>query len=265
MAQVIHDMAEIRGDVQVIGGIGQRLNEVAVLDFNGNGRLDLFVGGIRHSDPEGVYGFFDVEFQHNQVLDLADGTYDFHLYGDSPIDIGGWEVIDCDINADGIGDIATYEYLNYDGVRIVFGSTEWLPGAEVSISETTPADLTITGSHVGNIGEAMVSADINDDGFEDLIVGSPDAIDPVNWSTGAVFVFLASPEYVPPMTIDLDTDSADITIYGAGGAGAGRWQSSGGAALRPVRPRAVADAAQPLPGTGVRGCGGDGRPRGGGV
>jgi len=216
-AQVIYDLAEIRGDVQIIGPIAyQFLNEIAVFDFNGNGQLDFFLGVDCHTEPNGIYGLFDVELHHNQILDLQAEPYNFWVHGDDGFGLGR-EVIGCDINADGIGDLAAYDFTSDRDVYIIFGSTEWASGSEINLSEEA-ADLRITGSNVVDIGQAMVSTDINADGLDDLIVGAPNARHPIGWSTGAVFVFFAGPQYVSPMTIDLDVDEADITIYGADGA-----------------------------------------------
>ena len=215
-AQVIYDMAEISSDVQIIGGRNNAaLNEIAVLDFNNNGLLDIFVSGDRISTPNGVYGLFDRPLHHNQTLDLLVEPIDLRVFGDFGLALGR-EIIECDINADGISDLALFDFSGYKTVHILFGSEKWTSGTEINLSHES-ADLTITGTAVTDLGWSMTSTDLNDDGHDDLVIGAYNARNPLNWSTGAVFVFFASPDYVSPMTIDLDTDEADITIYGADG------------------------------------------------
>jgi hypothetical protein len=215
--QVIYDLAEINGNVEILGNRSNfSLSDIAVFDFNNNGEPDIFMSGTSTSTPNGIYGLFDRRLHQNQTLDLLTEPFDLWVHGDYGLALGR-EIIECDVNADGIGDIAVHEFFNDKTVYILYGSEKWVSGTEINLSHET-ADLTITGTAVTDLGWSMTSTDINDDGHDDLVIGAYNARNPLNWSTGAVFVFFASPEYVSPMTIDLDTDEADISIYGADGA-----------------------------------------------
>jgi hypothetical protein len=215
-ARVIYDMADISGNIRIIGReTGSQLNTMVQLDFNGNGQPDIFVGGERYSSPNGVYGYFDLLLQDNQAIDLLAVPWDIWIHGDYDI-APGREITACDINADGIEDLAVFDSRDQKTVYVFYGSSDWEPGTEIDLAMTS-ADLTITGSRAYMLGWAMVSGDINQDGQDDLIVGGYDAFAPSNYANGAVYVFFGSPEYSSPMTIDLDQATADISIFGANG------------------------------------------------
>jgi len=215
-AQVIHDLAEIDGQVEIIGPVYNGIfGVVSVVDFNDNGQLDLFVTGWQSHLVEHVYVFLDKPLHNNQVIDLLTEKPDIDFFSESSFGLGP-DMCRCDINADGVGDIAFVDrkpdYINT--VHVLYGSTKWTSGTEIFFNGDT-VNLAITGAY--RLGYDMTSADINADGFEDLIIGAYDALNPIGWSTGAAYVFFAGPHYTSPMTIDLAVDQADITIYGAKG------------------------------------------------
>jgi len=212
--QVIHDFAEINSDAVIIGSYtNESIYRISGLDFNNNGQDDLFIGGGIH--PAGkIYGFLDRSLHRNMTIDLLTEKPDLLIYGDYGISLGV-EILRCDINADGIDDLALKGWLNQDStIYVLFGSSSWQSGTEINLSTDT-VDLKITGAHT--LGWDMTSADVNCDGREDLIIGAYNALNGIGWSTGATFVFFAGPQYTSPMTIDLATQPADITIIGADG------------------------------------------------
>ncbi|NVM27148.1 MAG: FG-GAP repeat protein, partial [Desulfobacterales bacterium] len=62
-------------------------------------------------------------------------------------------------------------------------------------------------------GSAVAYGDINGDGFMDLIIGAPQAKPGERFHAGETYVIFGSGS--PPSSIDLNTQSADITICGA--------------------------------------------------
>ncbi|MFB0518368.1 MAG: FG-GAP repeat protein, partial [Acidobacteriota bacterium] len=75
-------------------------------------------------------------------------------------------------------------------------------------------DMRVLGSLAGDkIGIVFAHGDINDDGYMDILLSSYFATVAGRTSAGAAYAFLGSSS--PPLTIDLSTQSADLTIYGA--------------------------------------------------
>jgi glycosylphosphatidylinositol phospholipase D len=103
-----------------------------------------------------------------------------------------------DVNGDGIDDLI----IGAGGTSfVVFGSDQGLPA---TIDLATDADVVIQGA-----GDAVSGAgDVNGDGIDDLIMGSP-----FTGAGGTSFVVFGSDQGFPA-TIDLATD-ADLTIQGA--------------------------------------------------
>jgi hypothetical protein len=217
LCQVIRDFSETFSDVVIVGATTQeRINRIEYLDFNGNGLNDLFVGGKPASPTGRIYCYLDRPLHRNMTIDLLTEEPDLLIYGDYGINLG-IEILRCDINTDGIDDLALNDRRSQEAtVYVLFGSSEWHSGMEVNLS-TDEVDLKITGAHTATLGWDMTSADVNGDGREDLIVGAYNALNGIGWSTGAVFVFFAGPQYTSPMTIDLASQPADITILGADG------------------------------------------------
>ncbi len=210
-SQVIYDLAEMTSDVQIIGQTYEDfLSKIAIFDFNDNGQNDLFFGSNDIGSRGHVYGIFDQPLHHGLVIDLLKVEIHLEIYDEYPNDVG-YDVIRCDINADDIGDLVVSDS-NEGEVHLFIGSDQWVPGTEINLANES-ADITFINSY--GLGCDMTSADLNNDGLEDLVIGAEYAANPVGWSTGAVYVFFAGPQYAAsPMTIDLAVDQADLTIYG---------------------------------------------------
>lgn len=212
-SQVIHDFAEIDSDVLIVGhSYSVKFSRLAVMDLNNNGGNDLFFGGWSGGGEGQIIGIFDQLFYHNLIIDPLVQGVGMLIYGKPDISVGE-KMIRCDINADGIDDLALCDS-RHGTVYVLFGSDHWKDGTELNLAKTK-ADLTITGAY--NLGYDMTSADLNGDGLDDLIIGAYNALNPIGWSTGAAYVFFAGPQYTSPMTIDLASEPADITIFGADG------------------------------------------------
>ena len=118
-----------------------------------------------------------------------------------------------DLNNDGVSDLivgaplATVESKSQAGqTHIVFG-----PISSSTLSLTTGADITINGVNEGDrLGEGVATADLNDDGIADLIIGAPFASPEDRQSAGQTYV-LFGPLSVGTLDLSL---VADITING---------------------------------------------------
>ena len=77
-------------------------------------------------------------------------------------------------------------------------------------------NYTIKGKNAfDQFGYHISSGDINGDGIADVIISSPSA-DPLGRnSAGEVYIFWGNPQTQQNISIDLNIDNADITIYGA--------------------------------------------------
>jgi hypothetical protein len=81
--------------------------------------------------------------------------------------------------------------------------------------DTTPADLTVSGDDAGDsFGSSVAAGDVDGDTTEDLIVGAYLAGDITAETTLAGETYVAYGGGSLPSTIDLDSTSADVTVYG---------------------------------------------------
>lgn len=155
-------------------------------DLNGDGFGDLIIGarmaGGSPGRPGASYIVFGKQsgFSPNLNLSTLDGVNGFTLVGASSYEGFGWAVSAAgDVNGDGFDDVivgAPNSRISpglYGGSYVVFGKAQAF-AARVIVSNLTGADgfrMTSRGS-----GSAVAGAgDVNGDGFDDLLIGAPDA------------------------------------------------------------------------------------------
>ena len=138
-----------------------------------------------------------------------------------------------DINNDGYDDIIIGAHVaappGGDGAGetyVIFGSSS--PPATIDLSFQS-ADITVYGDDGGDCsGRAVASGDVNGDGYNDIIIGALNADPPGGNEAGETYVIFGSSYPSPPYTVDLNSQIADITIYGDDGADySGRAVASG--------------------------------------
>ena len=152
------------------------------------------------------------------VIDLDKGPANITIMGDNGTDKFGRAIASGDVNADGYYDLIIGGYtavtpggLDAGKTFVFFGKSDFTPTIDLALDS---ADITIYGDNSGDYsGYAVSSADVNYDGFDDIIIGAYGADAPGGISAGKVYVIYGG-NFVSGTIIDLDVTPADITIYG---------------------------------------------------
>ncbi len=144
------------------------------VDINQDGFDDFIVGAIG-SDSGGV------DAGRAYVYSGVDGTIMFTFTGVSPASMFGWSVSGAgDVNADNVTDIivGAPADASLDGLAYVFS------GADGGLLH-----VLTSGENNGRLGESVTGVgDINNDGFGDLLVGSP-LTTGIGLGSGRAFLF----------------------------------------------------------------------------
>jgi hypothetical protein len=209
------DVAALDGDngfafAGIDGGdrVGTSVSDAG--DVNGDG-VDDFIFGAPGAGPHGAsYVVFGGTIAGGALFDVSqlDGSNGFRLdgpgihdYGDAEYDDFGESVsAGGDINSDGIADIVAAaslsdRYGGYAGAAfVVFGHTgAYPPSFEVPApGPNDPTGFRIHNAAGGTIGPVADAGDVNGDGVDDLLLGSPSlATAP---TPGAAFVVFGGPQ-----------------------------------------------------------------------
>lgn len=209
--------------LQADGGAAQdqAAGAVAVADLNGDGVDDLVVGA-RYADPHGrinagqafvVYGGSSTQGTVFLIDTYAGPT----LRGAAALDQFGEAIAAGDFNDDGWDDLAVgASWVDAAGradsgaVYLFLGTGAGFPSIDLA---TQSASVTVLGAQANQrTGSAIALGDLNGDGRDELIVGSPRA-----GAAGRVYVIPGTAS--PNALIDLAVSSTSVTIEGtlAGG------------------------------------------------
>lgn len=204
---------------------GQFGASVASADVNGDGTDDIIVGAHR-SGPDAARAAGGAAYVFLGRRDLGgritieDNGQDATILGGATGNSFGFPLTTGDFNGDGIHDIASGAQLEsrdmmFGGgaVHLFFGGPS-LSGT-IDLAETS-SDVTLLATFDTELlPSALAAADLNGDGLDDLIAGSPLASAPQGRTgAGRVYILLGSPDLQG--VIDLSQGQQSLTILGIG-------------------------------------------------
>lgn len=230
--QTIDLSSSFDGIVKIFGndesdkaGIG-----VATGDINGDGYYDIIIGA-RWADPLGriragnVYIYFGSSHTFsNNVIDLsASPSGILTLSGEQEGDCFGESVSTGDVNGDGYDDviIGAYEAKtdtedNTGKTYIIFGTEHLASLSHVDLRKPSIDVVTLIGEDPGDqFGFSTTTGDINNDGYDDIIIGAmtSDPLDRIN--AGTTYILKGFSDFPSYNTFNInDITSGLIKIYG---------------------------------------------------
>lgn len=206
---------------------GDHLGEsVTTTDVNGDGISDILIGAPGSDGPTGSRPDSGAAYlilgrtAWPETIDLGSAAADVSLFGEDAGDRFGSSVLIGDVDGDGFEDliIGAPPARGPENLRGGAGEVYVIRGAEgfpptIDLAKSPP-DIVIFGREpLDNLGTSLASGDVNGDGISDLLIGASGADGPDKRAdAGAAYLFYGG---VLPTQLDLASEAADVTIYGA--------------------------------------------------
>jgi hypothetical protein len=227
-AQSVYDLDTWNGNIRIMGddAYDRSGSSVSSGDINGDGIGDIIIGAYQ-ADPEGgpgagevyvIYGRLDAAAEC--VVDLNSVPADITICGDDSYDHSGYAVASGDINGNGVDDIILGAYGSAPAgggdageVHVIYGSGSFPVDHTIDLNAGS-SDISIYGDDVLDLcGESVWSGDVNGDGVDDILIGAAGST-PAPMA-GKAYVVYGSRSFPDNYVIDLNSVSADVSIYGA--------------------------------------------------
>jgi|GEM_PF-3404253 len=206
-------------------------NSLSTGDVNGDGISDLIIGakdafslGPTAGNTYVIYGTSNSLIEPFDVGNL-DGTDGFAVYGDVENDDMGFSTAAGDFNGDGEDDVVMGAPLadgngnTQSGEVYVLHSDQLDGSSSYTINGASSSTyLTIYGTeNLANLGNSVAIGDVNNDGYDDLLLGAPSADSEVTSNTGkACLIYGYDTSETNPSSINISFPSVQSfsSFYG---------------------------------------------------
>jgi formylmethanofuran dehydrogenase subunit C len=186
-------------------------NEMAVGDFNADGKNDLIIGGYGFNSNTGrAYIFYQNSGGGFTTPLTAAANTNVYITGETN-SYFGVSITTGDFNSDGKNDlvVGASGYSSSTGRVYIFYQNSG-GGFTTPLTAAANANVYIQGQSYSSLGVSMVTADINADGKKDLVVGASG----YNTSAGRVYIFYQNSG--GGFTTPLAATSANVVIDSEG-------------------------------------------------